>query len=134
MIKQIGVGLAVAAFLLATAFGLNYAEGAGLVEAEWKRRIMQVIFGLTLAIYANTMPKQIGAARGSLEAQSRTQTALRVGGWSFTLAGLAYAGFWAFAPVQIADFGSEAVLLTGFIVALAYSGSAYAACRLARRS
>jgi hypothetical protein len=134
MIKQIGLGLAVAAFILAVAVGLNYAEGAGLMEAEWKRRVMQVVFGLTLAVYANTIPKQIGPARGSPQAQSRNLTALRVGGWCFTLSGLAYAGLWAFAPVGVADVGSEAVLLAGFLIALGYSAWCVTSCRLAPRS
>jgi hypothetical protein len=49
---------------------------------------MQVMIGVILAAYANLMPKDLGQWRASARAAARSQSALRVGGWSLTLGGL----------------------------------------------
>ena len=132
MIKQLAFAVGFAAALIALAAGLRYAQGAGMLEAEASRRILQVIIGLALAAYANFMPKQIGPDRGSVNAQSWSQAALRVGGWSFTLAGLAYAALSAFAPPAFADLASMAVVIAAMVVTLGYALWTGATCRLGR--
>lgn len=98
--------LTVAALIVAVAAGLRTATAAGWLDHDGARRIMQILIGLGLAAYANLMPKQIGSLRRSPAIQARTRAALRVGGWALTLAGLAQAGLWAFAPIAVADTGS----------------------------
>ena len=126
--KRIGAALLVAAGILLASASLRYAQGAGWLDAEGAKRAMQVLIGLGLAAYANLMPKQVGAVR-SARAEARTQAALRVGGWSLTLAGLAYAGLWAFAPLPFADSASEAVVAAATAVTLGYAVWSLAACR-----
>ena len=130
--RQIGSALAIAAFILAVAAGLRYAESVGLVGGDGARRTMQVLIGLILAAYANFMPKQIGRARSSPHAESVAQAALRVGGWSLTLAGLAYAGLWAFAPLPVADIASMIVVATALVLTFGYALWSFTACRSAR--
>ena len=129
--KRLAVAVALAAIILAVAAGLRYAEGAGTLGAEGARRIMQVLVGLSLAAYANFMPKQIGRARRSPEAESRTQAVLRVGGWSMTLAGLAYAGLWALAPLPVADVASMIVVAAALAVTFGYAIWSFTVCRSA---
>ena len=123
--------LTVAALIIAVAFGLKAATAAGVIDQDQSRQIMQILIGLGLAAYANLMPKQIGSARRSPLVQARTQAALRVGGWAFTLAGLTQAGLWAFAPLGIADTGSMVAVAGAMAVTLGYAIWCYAACRAA---
>jgi hypothetical protein len=87
-----------------------------------------VIIGLWLAVQGNFMPKSVRGAR-SPEAGRRVQVALRVGGYAFTLAGLAYASVWAFAPFQIADIVSIIVVASAMALTMGYAGWAVLACR-----
>lgn len=131
IIKRLAFAIALAAFILALAAGLRYAEGAGMLGPEGARRLMQVVIGLALAAYANLMPKQIGRARRAPLAEARTQAALRVGGWSITLAGLAYAALWALAPLPFADIASTVAVAAALAVTLGYALWSFTACRRA---
>lgn len=110
---------------IATAKGLRYAADVGLIDPETARRVVQTLIGLGLAAYANTMPKQLGAEPAAYpphaRAQARALAVLRVGGWAFTLAGLAYAAVWAFAPVSVARAAGTAGVLTALSATLAYA-------------
>jgi len=97
ILTRISAALALGGFILIAAATLKYAQAENAISPEITKRSMQVLFGLMLAAYANVMPKDIGNWQASSRAAARSQSALRVGGWSLTLAGLAYAGLWAFA-------------------------------------
>lgn len=121
-----------AAAFLAVVFGLKAAQNASVLDADTTKRIVQVLIGMALAAYANLMPKQIGSAKGSPQAQARTQAALRLGGWSFTLGGLAYAALWAFAPLAFADTASMVPIIGAMVVTLGYAVWCYASGRTTR--
>lgn len=129
MTKRLGWAIALAAFILGSTLALRYAEGAGMIGADGARRAMQVLIGLMLAGYANIMPKQLGPTRGSLRADAAAQAALRAGGWSLTLAGVAYAALWAFAPLAIADTAGLFVVAAATLLTLGYAIWAFTACR-----
>ncbi|HYD28999.1 hypothetical protein [Brevundimonas sp.] len=131
MISRLVPAIALAAFIVAAALALRHAEGAGWIGDEGARRAMQVLIGLMLAGYANMMPKQPGRPRGSPRAEAAAQAALRVGGWSMTLAALAYAGLWAFAPLNIANIASIVVVGGATALTLGYSVWAFMSCRRA---
>jgi hypothetical protein len=126
--RPIAYSLAAAALMLASAAALRYAANTGVVTEDVAKRGMQVIIGLWLAMQGNFMPKSIRGSR-SLEAGRRVQAALRVGGYAFTLAGLFYAGVWAFAPLQIADITSIIVVASAMLLTMGYAGWAVLACR-----
>jgi|GEM_PF-383278 len=130
--RKLATALGLAALFLATAAGLRYAEGAGFVRPDTARWSIQVIIGLVLAAYANFMPKQIGRLRGSPLAESRAQATLRFAGWSLTLAGLAYAALWAFAPHDVADIGSVTVVAAALVATILHALWAFTACTGAR--
>lgn len=131
MTRRLGWAIALAAFILGSAVALRYAESVGALAADDVRRAIQVLIGLMLAGYANLMPKQ-GRGGGSLSAQARAQTALRVGGWSLTLAGVAYAGLWTFAPLDIADTAGLFVVAAATLLTAGYAVWAFTACRRGR--
>lgn len=120
--------LAAAALMLASAAALRSAATAGVVTDDVATRGMQVIIGLWLAVQGNFMPKSIGGLR-SAKAGRRVQAALRVGGYAFTLAGLAYAGVWAFASLEIADIASIIVVASATLLTMGYAGWAVLTCR-----
>ena len=131
-LKRTSTAIVVAILFLASAAGLKYAQGAGVIGPDAARRTIQVMVGLLLAAYANLMPKDVGRWRSSTLAAARAQSALRVGGWSMTLAGLIYAGLWAFAPLGFADVASTVVVASAMLITMGYGGRVLLACRSKR--
>ncbi|HWQ86296.1 hypothetical protein [Brevundimonas sp.] len=129
IVKPLGFALGLAAVFLAVAAGLRFAAAEGMVADDIVRRAVQALIGLGLAAWANFMPKQLGRPRKSAGAETRSQAALRVAGWSMTLAGLAYAGFWAFAPLPFADTVSMVPVAVAMVLTLGYAIWCFAACR-----
>ncbi len=129
MIKRLGFALGVAAAFLALAAGMRFAAAEGMISEDLAQRIVQVLVGLGLAAYANVVPKQVSGPRRSLEAETRSQAALRVAGWSMTLAGLAYAGFWAFAPLPFAGAVSMIPVAAAMVLTVGYALWSFTACR-----
>ena len=129
ILKRTSFAIALAALILGTAAGLSYAQGLGLIGPDAAKRTMQVMIGLVLAAYSNLMPKDVGPWRASAPAMARAQSALRVGGWSMTLAGLVYASLWAFAPLGFADVAATAVVAAALLITIGYGGWSLLACR-----
>jgi hypothetical protein len=75
------------------------------------------------------MPKDIGAWRASASAERRAQSALRVGGWALTLAGLGYALVWAFTPIPFAAAAGPVVVATALLITVSYGGRTHVTCR-----
>ena len=133
ILKRMSFAIALAVVTLGMAAGLEYARSVDLIGPDAARRIMQVTIGLILAVYSNLMPKDVGPWRASAAAVARTQAALRVGGWSLTLAGLAYAGLWAFAPLAFADVASTVIVASAMLITMGYGGWTLLACRSSKR-
>ena len=129
ILKRLSFAVSLAILTLGMAAGLKYADSLDLIGPDAARRIMQVTIGLMLAAYSNLMPKDVGPWRASAAAVARTQAALRVGGWSMTLAGLVYAGLWAFAPLAVADVASMVVVASAIVITAGYAGRTLLSCR-----
>jgi hypothetical protein len=129
ILKRTSFAVALAVLIMGTAAALNYAQGLDLIGSDAARRTMQVMIGLILAAYSNLMPKDLGRWRASAPAMARSQSALRVGGWSMTLAGLAYAGVWAFAPLALADVAATAAVASAILVTVGYAAWTLHVCR-----
>jgi hypothetical protein len=125
--RHLTMGIAIAGLLIAIAAAAKFAEHAGVVGSEAAARTTQVIVSLVVAYMGNLMPKRNESWR-SLEAESRIQSALRVGGWLFTLAGLASAGVWLLAPMALAGTVSTAILASATVVTMGYAAWCIAAC------
>jgi hypothetical protein len=115
--KQITPALITAAFMLAVAVGLKYAQGLQLIGSETAVRAIQVMIGMSLAVYGNFIPKNIASASC---AAPRFQTPARLGGWLFALAGLSYAGLWAFAPVAVANVAAMPIVMAATVITGGY--------------
>ena len=126
--NRIPVAIALALLIIGSAVAVRYAESAAMITEDSGRRVMQVLIGLVLVAYANVMPKELGRWR-SPGAAKRSQAAQRVGGWSLTLAGLGYAGLWAFAPIAVADIAGMALVAAAMILTIAYGGWTRLRCR-----
>lgn len=126
--RSIVYALAAGAVFVAVTLLLSYAKNHGFIEEETMKHSVQVLTGLMLAGYSNFTPKQIGRA-GTPQQEAYKQRLLRVSGWSMVLAGLAYAGLWAFAPLDVANIASVAVVLTAMVITLGYAARTVAACR-----
>lgn len=129
ILKRTSYAIALAILIMGAAAALTYAQGLDLIGSDTAKRTMQVMIGLILAAYSNLLPKDVGRWRASPLAMARAQSALRVGGWSMTFAGLAYAGLWAFAPLAFADLAAMVVVASAMLITMAYGGWTLLACR-----
>jgi uncharacterized membrane protein YczE len=132
ILSRISVSIALGLVLLGTSAGLKYAQHVDLIEPDTAKRLVQVMIGLMLAGYANVMPKNLGTWPASPVAVARAQSALRVGGWSLTLAGFVYAGLWALAPLEFANLASMAIVATALFITMGYGARTLLACRATR--
>jgi hypothetical protein len=112
-------GLTLAGLMILTAVLAKYAQAAHIIAPDTATRAVQAAIGLSLAVYANFMPKRVAA--------ERTRIALRAGGWAFTLAGLGYALLWAFADRALAEPLSTALVGAALLICLGYAMWACAA-------
>ena len=127
--RNAGVGLALGAGYIAGALALKAAEKAGVLGHGVAAQALQVFTGLALAVYANFLPKMLGAYRSEMAAMRRAAT-LRVAGWAFTLGGLAYAVA-SLLPlpgaVALASLGAATAYVLG------YAGWSFLECSAERR-
>lgn len=128
ILRRMSAALVTAGGIISLSVALAYAQRLGIVDAGSATRAMQVVIGLVLAAYSNFMPKRGAQACGADRDLSRAQAARRVGGWSMTLAGLGYAGLWAFAPIAVAAVASTILVATALLITLAFSGRALLHC------
>jgi uncharacterized membrane protein len=118
--KSMTVGVIWAAVLIASALGLKSAQHAHLIDADVALRGEQVMIGLGLAFYGNYIPKNLRSASSATVA-SRMQSAQRVAGWGFMLAGLIYAALSAFAPHGIGETLAMLAVFAAVVVTVIYS-------------
>ena len=121
MSKAIQNGLLLAGLMLAAAISIKISQYAHIFSSDTASRVLEVVIGLFLALYANFMPKSVPATRGPTNAGGRSQAVLRVGGWAFALAGLAFAAIWALAPLNLAQPFSTFVVVLAIVVTLGYA-------------
>lgn len=108
MTKPITSALIGAAVLIALFFVLKHSG----FDTE---RSGEIVIGLSLAFYANFIPKNVASVRGP-----HRQAALRFSGYAFALSGLGFAAAWAFLPeaqafpAAMTMVGSAVVLSAGY--------------------
>lgn len=113
MTRDIRIALLWAGAMIATTLIAVLLRKQGMIDQETVIRTV-AMNGLMIAYYGNQTPKKIAPSPniGKLA---------RFSGWSSVITGLIYAGFWAFAPINIAMiFGTGAVAL-GVVATLVYA-------------
>ncbi|WP_372784416.1 hypothetical protein [Phenylobacterium sp.] len=119
--RNLTVALVTAGVYVGGAFALKSAERAGYLPPDSAGRALQVFSGLVLAAYANFLPKTLGTFRNP-ESAIRMEQVLRVSGWTYMLAGLAFA---ITSLLPISDTIPLALLGTATAYVLGYSAWAF---------
>lgn len=113
--------ITLAASMIAAAALVTWLKQQHLVDADMLTRATQVLIGLVLVVMANATPKRLDPLSGSLQSEARRQAGRRFAGWSLSLGGLAYAGAWLFAPLELAPTLSLLAGATGLGLAVLYA-------------
>lgn len=120
--KPVLYSLILAAVIVVGAVLLAVARKQGWVEGDLVTRAFNVIMGLALAVYGNTIPKMMkGAPLHSINDARMRQSVGRVTAWAMTLGFLTWSGLWAFAPKEVAQVGSMIAVGTTIVVTLGYT-------------
>ena len=120
--------LAIALLVICVSLALSGAADAALISDETKTRGVMVAIGLMVAVYGNLIPKQLPRTIASPRMEAVAQALRRTAGWSMTLGGLAFAAFWIFAPVDVAEIGSVVALGAASLFVAARVAMAVNAC------
>jgi hypothetical protein len=89
---------------------------AGVIDGQIADRSFMVALGVMICVIGNHVPKALKSPRRSLEAERRTQAALRTVGWTMTSAGLLFSFVWVAAPESFAAPVSLSALAVAFLV------------------
>lgn len=112
MNKEIRIGLIWAGIMLGTALVATALRQMDIISQDMVIRTV-AMNGLMIAYYGNRAPK-------TAPHNAVAQRIARFSGWSFVLSGIVYAGFWAFAPIDLAVIVGCGVLLIGMIATMIY--------------
>ena len=115
-------GLVFGILMLAPAYVLKHAG----VNPDLPMRVTMVLLGLYYVVSGNALPRRFTARAAQRPNAARTQAVQRFAGWTFVLAGLAFALAWIVLPTDVAEPLSVAFLLGGSLTVFVRS---YRACR-----
>ena len=108
--------LSLAALYLLTAVALNGLRQRDVVSAETAARLMGILMGSVVLVWANAIPKRlVPLARLSCD-PAREQTLRRFAGRVMVLGGLGYTLAYALAPIAIASKLATCILAPAVIV------------------
>ena len=111
--RELALGFVWAGAMLVLAFGSVAAHKLGYIDRDMVMRLCMAPIGLWMVWAGNRLPKAFVRSSSARQAQ-------RVSAWSQVLSGLAYAGLWAFAPIQTATWYGTAAVLAGIAVTFGY--------------
>ncbi|MCZ6894867.1 MAG: hypothetical protein O7H40_12605 [Gammaproteobacteria bacterium] len=89
----------VAGLILAATLGIKLIDTLGDFDSDNLERVWGVVIGAVLVVMGNVLPKILRPLAAQRCSESKTQSIQRFAGWSFVLAGLAYAIVWMVLPV-----------------------------------
>ena len=108
--------------MLASAFVLKRSG----VDSDLPMRVTMVLLGLYYVVSGNAMPRRFTARAAQRPNAARIQEGQRFAGWTFVLAGLAFALAWIVLPKDVAEPLSVAFLVGGSLMVFART---WRACR-----
>ena len=109
--------LAFACVMLVTAYSLKHARTLGMpVDPDLPTRLTMVMLGGYLVVSGNAIPRRFTARAAMGPHAARVQAGQRFAGWTFVLAGLAFAIAWIVLPTDVAEPLSVAFLLGGTLI------------------
>ncbi len=110
--------LVIAALLLGVSAMLAVLSPEYL-SSELSRRLLGVLLGFVVIIYANTVPKALAPLIQMRCDPASEQAMRRFTGWTLALGGAGYAVTWIIAPLQHANALSGGLLCTALMVVIA---------------
>lgn len=114
--SQIARALFIAAVILGGSALLKLMSPEYISE-ELSRRLLGVLLGVAVMLYANVIPKALTPLARMRCNPATEQSLRRFTGWSLTLGGLMYAVTWLVAPLDMA--GTISIVLLGSALLLA---------------
>jgi len=102
-------GLVFGVLMLASAYVLKHAG----VNPDLPMRVTMVLLGLYYVVSGNALPRRFTARAAQRPNSARIQAGQRFAGWTFVLAGLAFALAWIVLPKDVAEPLSVAFLVGG---------------------
>lgn len=108
-------GLIVAGMLLGGAVLLERMSPA-YISPDAARRMLGVLMGAVVVVYANAVPKALSPLLRMRCAPAAEQAMRRFTGWSLVLGGAGYAAAWAVAPMAHARLLAMGILGTAFLL------------------
>lgn len=106
-----------AALILATA-ALLARLSPGTITPDMAQRLLGVLLGAVVVVYANAIPKAISACVHRGRSAAQEQAARRFAGWSMVLGGLGYMAASLFAPAAMATPLAALLLASALLVAV----------------
>lgn len=117
--RHIGFAVAYAAILLTVSLSLAFADSQGWVGTGLPDRIIGIMIGITVAVFANPVAKRLPGAPGPETNRPGHAAFQRFTGLVMVLAGIGYALVWVVAPVGLAPWMAVSVVMLGFVIILA---------------
>ena len=102
-------GLAFGILMLASAWVLKRVSP----DPDLPMRVTMVLLGLYYVVSGNALPRRFTARAAQRPNAARIQARQRFAGWTYVLAGLAFAVAWVVLPTNVAEPLSVAFLLGG---------------------
>jgi hypothetical protein len=119
---ELFTGLVFGSLMLASAYVLKHAG----VDRDLPMRVTMVLLGLYYVVSGNALPRRFTARAAQRPNADRIQAGQRFAGWTFVLAGLAFALVWIVLPTGVAEPLSVAFLVGGSLTVFVRT---YRACR-----
>ena len=105
-------GLVFGVLMLASSYALKHA-GTG---PDLPMRVTMVLLGLYFVVSGNALPRRFTARAAQRPNSAGIQAGQRFAGWTFVLAGLAFALAWIVLPTDVAEPLSVAFLVGGSLM------------------
>ena len=118
MKRYIAMSATLAGVILAVALGFAIVDVDGSSGHVLSARLSGILSGLVLAVIGNAGPKVTEVLKPGCFSTVEGMAVKRFAGWTFVLAGLAYALVWAFAPIQLAEDTSIPLVAGALLLAL----------------
>jgi hypothetical protein len=112
--RSIVRGLIIAAVLLSVTYGVKHLAPT-YISPTLASRLLGILLATQAVFYANEAPKYLSPMSESCDA-SAEQSLRRFSAWVLVVGGLAYAGVWAVAPLQIANMLASSLLGTAVVI------------------
>jgi hypothetical protein len=119
MKRYIAMSATLAGVILAVALGTAIFDVGGSAGHVLRARVSGIVAGLVLCVIGNGGPKVTEALKPGCFSTAESMAAKRFTGWTFVVAGLAYALLWGLAPLPVAEAAAIPLVAGALLLALA---------------